>query len=152
MSDKNSLTNIFNSFIKKVQANGRIKHYSVRDNCGEACLDFLSYATDELKSDHHFIRVQGNFKTDIVVHAKKDFTKEMKKEFLELGYDWNSKEHRRKYIEESKYNEEYHLCPHYWIEDLSGNIYDPSGEGQFVSAGLASDLDASRYKATCKDC
>jgi hypothetical protein len=116
--------------------------YGKRDQCGPACLDFIDWAKQqgiELK------RVRGEFVADEVVHAKADFTPEMKKEFMQSGLDWNSAADRKAWIEQSKYAEEWKRVPHYWTVDKDGNIHDPSGYQQLVKTGLAKDLDPSRY-------
>lgn len=134
---KKTSKTIFNEFM--------IKHYKesygIRDNCGFAAIDLVLFF------ESHGIpaqRVQGYFKCDIQVHNKRDFTKEMKIEFLESGLDFNSKSDRLSWLANSKYSEEWRLCPHYWVE-CEGQIFDPSGEAQFIASGLASDLDENRY-------
>ena len=116
--------------------------FSKRDTCGPACIDFISWARQkgiELK------RVRGEFVADQVVHAKADFTPEMKQEFMQSGLNWNSAKDRKAWIEQSEYAEEWQRVPHYWTVDKDGNIHDPSGYQQLVKTGLASDLDPSRY-------
>ena len=116
--------------------------YSKRDQCGPACIDFISWAK---KQGIELKRVRGEFVADEVVHAKADFTPEMKREFMQSGLDWNSAADRKAWIEQSKYAEEWKRVPHYWTVDKDGNIHDPSGYQQLVKTGLASDLDPSRY-------
>ena len=127
------------SFINSLSPN-KVKFYSIRDNCGPAALDFLDYTKDpKLK------RVSGYFKADTVVYDKADFTKEMKKEFAESGLDFNNSTDRKKWIEQSKYAEEWKEIPHYWVKDANGKIFDPSGQLQFIKTGLAKDLNPKRY-------
>jgi len=117
--------------------------FSKRDTCGPACIDFISWARREKGIE--LKRVRGEFVADQVVHAKADFTPEMKQEFAQSGLDWNSAKDRKAWIEQSKYAEEWRRVPHYWTVDKDGNIHDPSGYQQIVKTGLASDLDPSRY-------
>lgn len=117
------------------------KIYGIRDNCGPATYDLIFFMNDNGISAE---QVQGYFKCDIPVHDKRDFTTEMKVEFKESGLDWNSSQDRLEWIKASKYYEEWLKCPHYWVE-INGEIFDPSGEAQFIGSGLATDLDPSRY-------
>lgn len=117
--------------------------YGKRDQCGPACLDFISWARNEKGIE--LKRVRGEFVADQVVSAKADFTPEMKKEFAQSGLDWNSAADRKAWIEQSEYAEEWKRVPHYWTVDSEGNIHDPSGYQQLVKTGLAKDLDPSRY-------
>lgn len=119
-------------------------NYNKRDNCGPSALDFLDWA--DSKGIKGLKRMKGYFKADSVVHDKADFTKEMKKEFLASGMDFNSASARKKWLEDSKYADEWKRIPHYWVEDGKGNIYDPSGQGQIIKTGLAKDLSKSRYQ------
>lgn len=122
------------------------RYYSVRDNCGPAALDFITFAhehgVDTLK------RAQGYFRLDVCLSGKKDFTTDMKKQFIATGLDWNSDSDRQQWIEQSDYADEWKQCPHYWVVDAAGKIYDPSGRAQFLATGLAADLDNSRYTQT----
>jgi hypothetical protein len=81
----------------------------------------------------------------VPVHSKKDFTLEMKAEFKESKLDFNSKEDRLNWINNSSYKTEWLNCPHYWVE-VAGHILDPSGEAQFIDSGLSKDLEIHRYK------
>lgn len=132
------VTEVFKEFMKERYKSS----YGIRDNCGLACLDLMDYFRERgIKSD----RVQGNFKCDIPVHAKKDFTETMKEEFSKTNLDFNKADDRLQFLKDSIYFEEWHLAPHYWVE-VQGKIFDPSGQAQFVDSGLASDLDLSRYQ------
>ena len=131
-----------NDFLKSVSPS-KIKFYSVRDNCGPAALDFLDYAKDPTLK-----RVSGYFRADKVVSEKADFTKEMKREFLKDGLDFNNADDRESWITKSKYSEEWKMIPHYWIKGPNGNIIDPSGQLQFINTGLAKDLNPKRYIET----
>jgi hypothetical protein len=115
--------------------------YSIRDNCGFAATELV-----ELFLFHNIqaVRIRGYFKCDIPVHNKKDFTPEMKKEFLQSGKDFNSRTDRLELIKNSSYHEEWLKCPHYWVE-ADNQVFDPSGNGQFIESGLSSDLHISRY-------
>lgn len=115
--------------------------YGIRDNCGIAAIDLMEFL---ISRGFNAERIQGNFKCDIPVHNKKDFTKEMMVEFNKTGLDFNAPKDRLEWIQSSSYFEEWLLCPHYWVE-VEGEILDPSGEAQFVESGLAKDLDSKRY-------
>jgi hypothetical protein len=115
--------------------------YGTRDNCGIAAIDLMLFLQDMgFKAE----RIQGYFLCDIPVHNKRDFTKEMKNEFMMSGLDFNSKEDRLNWIKASKYFEEWLKCPHYWVV-VEGEILDPSGVAQFIDLGLAKDLNTHRY-------
>jgi hypothetical protein len=133
------VTNFWNSLSDKQK-----RVYSIRDNCGPACLDFINFA----KKNHgvDLKRISGFFKADIPVTEKADFTNEMKKELLSTGMDFNSADDRRKFVENSKYHEQWKHIPHYWAIDNSGKIYDPSGHAQFKH--MTADFDENRYKLT----
>ena len=120
--------------------------YDKRDNCGPATLDFISWAKSKGIKD--LKRIDGYFKADIPVSSKKDFTREMKQEFLNDGGDWNNAKERFKWISKSKYAEQWKYIPHYWVEDSNGKIYDPTGQQQFIDAGYAKDLNPDRYVLT----
>ena len=91
-------------------------------------------------------RYEGYFTADSVVSDKADFTRDMKKEFTSLGLDFNDADARKHFIKTNqKYAEEWKQIPHYWLQDSSGEIYDPTGYIQFIETGLARDLDKSRY-------
>ena len=122
-------------------------YYSIRDNCGVAANDLVKFV-DEFFPDLHFKRVEGAFKCDQVLYDKKDFTKEMSKELISLGLDFNNPEHRKSFLEnDERYAEEWKHCPHYWCVSMTeGNkIYDPSGYMQFILTGKAKDLHPNRY-------
>lgn len=125
-----------------------LRYYSIRDNCGPAALHMMSWAKNQ---GIDLTRVEGYFKADHVVSSKADFTREMKDEFLDAGLDFNDADARREFIESNpKYNEEWKLIPHYWLRDESANIYDPTGQIQFLKTGLASDLDDLRYSGNTR--
>ena len=91
-------------------------------------------------------RYGGYFVADNVVYDKADFTKEMKREFLQQGLDFNDPHARKEFIgSNSEYSEEWKKVPHYCLQDKQGNVYDPTGYIQFVNTGLAKDLASSRY-------
>ena len=117
--------------------------YGKRDNCGPAALDFISWA--ESKGIKGLKRIDGYFKADIPISSKRDFTREMKQEFLNDGGNWDSAKDRFDWIINSKYAKQWKYIPHYWVEDTSGKIYDPSGQQQFIDAGYAKDLNSDRY-------
>jgi hypothetical protein len=120
--------------------------YDKRDNCGPAALDFISWA--ESKGIKDLKRIDGYFKADIPVSSKKDFTREMKQEFLNDGGNWDSNKERFDWVSNSKYAEQWKYIPHYWVEDSKGNVFDPTGYQQFVNAGYAKDLLPYRYSLT----
>lgn len=117
--------------------------YGKRDNCGPAALDFISWA--ESKGIKGLKRIDGYFKADIPISSKRDFTREMKQEFLNDGGNWDSAKERFDWINSSKYAKQWKYIPHYWVEDINGKIYDPSGQQQFIDAGYAKDLNSDRY-------
>ena len=117
--------------------------YGKRDNCGPAALDFISWA--ESKGIKGLKRIDGYFKADIPVSSKRDFTREMKQEFLNDGGNWDNAKERFDWINSSKYAKQWKYIPHYWVEDTNGKIYDPSGQQQFIDAGYAKDLNSDRY-------
>ena len=124
------------------------KHFCRRDGCGPAALDIMSFAKKEygIELDSPFPnKTQGYFKADKVVSGKKDFTKEMKQEFLDGGGNFNNAKEREAWIENSKYSEAWKYIPHYWLVDKKGNIYDPVGQEQFINRKYAKDLDPDRY-------
>ena len=132
---------ILTDFMKSLSQK-EIKFYSIRDNCGQAALDFIDFAKKQGIELH---RVRGYFKADSIVYDKADFTSVMKKEFKDSGLNFNLDSDRKKWIEQSKYFKEYHEIPHYWTIDSKNKIYDPSGYLQFVNTGLSKDLNKSRY-------
>lgn len=145
------------SFIKKLiddflESNKKdIGFYSIRDNCGPACLDMWAWVnknnkTLPNKSPIVLKRVKGFFKADVVVSDKEDFTYEMKQEFKLTNKDFNKDSDRKSFIESNpKYKEEWKLIPHYWLVDQNNEIYDPTGNLQFIKTGLSKDLNKKRY-------
>ena len=134
--------NLVSEFLKDISSRMR-KYYSVRDNCGPAALDMIDWAR---KKGIELDRVGGYFIADQVVFDKSDFTKEMKREFLKQGLDFNDPQQRKSFIEsDPKYSEEWKNIPHYWLQDQQGKIYDPTGYIQFITTGLSTDLNSSRY-------
>lgn len=121
-------------------------YFGIRDNCGQACIDFIEYARSKgvvLK------RVEGYFLCDHVLSSKKDFTKPMISELRTSGLDFNSEVDRKKFLDTNpKYAEEWKLAPHYWCVDDNGQIYDPSAYMQFIKTRLSTDLSRERYKPT----
>ena len=117
--------------------------YDKRDNCGPAALDFISWA--ESKGIKDLKRIRGFFRADIPVSGKRDFTREMKQEFLKDGGNWNSAKERFEWISNSKYKEQWKYIPHFWVEDSKGRIYDTVGQQQFIDAGYSKDLNSDRY-------
>lgn len=120
--------------------------YGKRDNCGPAALDFISWAKSKGIKD--LKRINGYFKADIPVSSKKDFTHEMKQEFLSDGRNWDSAKERFEWISNSQYAEQWKYIPHYWVEDSNNKIYDPVGQLQFIDTGYAKDLNSNRYTLT----
>lgn len=131
---------------KKTVSPAELKYFCVRDNCGPAAIDFMQFLTK--KGIQGLKRVRGFFLADEVVSDKKDFTSQMKTEFLQDGGDWDNKLDRKKWIENSKYEKQWKYIPHFWVEDSRGNIYDAVGEEQFIKTKLAKDLNPNRYKLT----
>ena len=120
-----------------------LRQYSIRDNCGPAALHMMSWAKQK---GLELTRFGGYFVADNVVYDKADFTKEMKREFVKQGLDFNDPTVRKQFIESNpNYSEEWKKIPHYWLQDKQSNVYDPSGYIQFIKTGLAQDLDKSRY-------
>jgi len=140
--NESSSTNLVSNFLNSISPK-ELGYYSIRDNCGPSALHMISWANErglELQ------RYGGYFVADNVVYDKADFTKEMKREFLQQGLDFNDSQARKEFIESNpEYSEEWKKVPHYWLQDKQGNIYDPTGYIQFVKTGLAKDLNASRY-------
>lgn len=116
--------------------------YSKRDNCGQACIDMITYAS---KKNILLRRVMGYFKCDKVLSSKKDFDKNLKNELIRQGYNFEVANDRENFLLNSRYKNEWKLCPHYWLVDTHGVIYDPSGYMQFIKTGLSKDLSVSRY-------
>jgi hypothetical protein len=120
-----------------------LKQYSIRDNCGPAALHLMDWAKQKGLELNRF---GGYFIADNVVYDKADFTKEMKREFIKQGLDFNDPTARKQFIKsDPKYSEEWKRIPHYWLQDKQGNIYDPTGHIQFIKTGLATDLNKDRY-------
>lgn len=138
--------NIVKMFLMSLSAR-ELKNYSIRDNCGPAALDLISFAK---QNNIELTRVRGEFKADHIVFDKADFTSQMKSEFNKTGLNWNSDTDRKKWIEQSKYFKDWHNIPHYWCVDGNGKIYDPTGELQFIKTGLSKDLNDRRYIVTEK--
>jgi hypothetical protein len=139
---ENTESNLVSSFLETVSPK-MLRYYSVRDNCGPAALDMMVWAKSQ---GMDLKRYYGYFTADSVVSEKADFTKEMKKEFSQLGLDFNDPVARKEFIESSpKYRDEWKKVPHYWLQDSQGKVYDPSGYIQFVKGGLSRDLSPSRY-------
>ena len=120
--------------------------YDKRDNCGPAAIDFISWAKS--KGIEGLKRINGYFKADIPASSKRDFTREMKQEFLNDGGNWDSDKERFDWISNSKYAEQWKHIPHYWVEDTNGKIYDPVGQQQFIDTGYAKDINPDRYTLT----
>lgn len=137
-----SQNNLIDEFLDENKR--QISFYKIRDNCGPAALDFISFCK---KKGMKMKKISGFFKADHVVYEKNDFTKEMINELKADGYDFNKSTDRKKFLESNpKYREEWKLIPHFWAEDSEGNLYDPSGKLQFIDTKLSSDLNKSRYK------
>ena len=134
--------NIVSKFLQNITSREK-RSYNIRDNCGPAALHMMDWAKS---LGINLDRVGGYFVADQVVSDKAEFTKEMKREFLKQGLDFNDPKQRKSFIEsDSKYSEEWKNIPHYWLQDQQGNVYDPTGYAQFIATGLANDLDSSRY-------
>jgi len=133
---------LVSEFLKSISPK-ELKYYSIRDNCGPAALHMKDWAkTQGIDLKRH----DGYFVADNVVYDKLDFTKEMKRDFLKQGLDFNNPTARKEFIESNpEYSEEWKKVPHYWLQDNQGNIYDPTGYIQFIKTGLSSDLDSWRY-------
>jgi hypothetical protein len=142
-SNNESPDHLVSEFLKSISPK-ELRYYTIRDNCGPAALHMKDWAEGK---GIDLTRHEGYFVADTVVYDKADFTKEMKREFIEQGLDFNDPTARKQFIESNpKYSEEWKKIPHYWLQDKQGNIYDPTGYIQFVKTGLSSDLDKSRYK------
>jgi len=140
--NESSSTDLVSQFLKSIPPK-ELKYYSIRDNCGPAALHMMSWAREK---GLELQRYGGYFVADNVVYDKADFTKEMKREFLQQGLDFNDPHARKEFIgSNSEYSEEWKKVPHYWLQDKQGNVYDPTGYIQFVNTGLAKDLASSRY-------
>ena len=130
---------------KKETSPSELKMFCKRDGCGPAALDLKSFAKErgiELK------RIEGFFHADKVASEKKDFTPEMKDEFLDQGGNFNNAKEREEWVENSKYSDQWKFIPHYWLEDNKGTVYDPVGQEQFIDMGFAKDLNKERYTLT----
>ena len=130
---------------KKETSDSEIKYFCKRDNCGPAAIDFRNWAQSlgiKLK------RIEGFFHADKVASEKKDFTPEMKDEFLDQGGNFNNPKEREEWVENSKYSAQWKFIPHYWLEDNKGTVYDPVGQEQFIDMGYAKDLNKKRYTLT----
>ena len=142
--EENITQNLIDAW-KKETSDSEIKMFCKRDGCGPAALDLMSFAEErgiELK------RIEGFFHADKVASEKKDFTPEMKDEFLDQGGNFNNAKEREEWVENSKYSDQWKFIPHYWLEDDKGNIYDPVGQEQFIDMGFAKDLNKERYTLT----
>ena len=140
--NESSSTDLVSQFLKSIPPK-ELRYYSIRDNCGPAALHMMSWAREK---GLELQRYGGYFVADNVVYDKADFTKEMKREFLQQGLDFNDPHARKEFIgSNSEYSEEWKKVPHYWLQDKQGNVYDPTGYIQFVNTGLAKDLASSRY-------
>lgn len=123
--------------------------YAKRGNCGWASYTFKKWAKEKKGVELNYVR--GHFATDKIVSERKDLSKDMKKELRNNGKDINNSEHRHNYIKNHPIAQKhYHMIPHEWTTDQHGTIHDPSGHGQFVKAGLASDLNPKRYTTKYK--
>jgi len=142
--EENITQNLIDAW-KKETSSSELKMFCKRDGCGPAALDLMSFAKErgiKLK------RIEGFFHADKVASEKKDFTPEMKDEFLDQGGNFNDAEEREEWVENSKYSDQWKFIPHYWLEDDKGNIYDPVGQEQFIDMGFANDLNKERYTLT----
>lgn len=137
-----SLENLIDQW-KQTVSPSDLKYFCKRDNCGPAALSFMQFLTKH--GVNGLKRVEGYFKADSVVYDKADFTEKMKQEFLAAGGNWNDADHRKQWIESSKYADQWTFIPHYWVEDSNGNIYDPVGDEQFIKTNLSNDLSKHRY-------
>jgi len=130
---------------KKETSSSELKMFCKRDGCGPAALDLKNFAKErgiELK------RIEGFFHADKVASEKKDFTNQMKQEFLDQGGDFDDAKEREEWVANSKYSDQWKFIPHYWLEDNKGTVYDPVGQEQFIDAGYAKDLNPNRYSLT----
>jgi len=119
-----------------------LRQYSIRDNCGPAALHMRDWAKQQ---GIELNRFGGYFIADNVVYDKADFTKEMKREFIKQGLDFNDPTARKQFIESNpEYSEEWKKIPHYWLQDKQGNTYDPTGHIKFIKTGLSTDLNKNR--------
>ena len=142
--EENITQNLIDAW-KKETSDSEIKMFCKRDGCGPGALDFKNFAKErgiELK------RIEGFFHADKVASEKKDFTPEMKDEFLDQGGNFNNAKEREDWVENSKYSDQWKFIPHYWLEDDKGTIYDPVGQEQFIDMGFAKDLNKERYTLT----
>ena len=142
--EENITQNLIDAW-KKETSDSEIKMFCKRDGCGPGALDFKNFAKErgiELK------RIEGFFHADKVASEKKDFTPEMKDEFLDQGGNFNNAKEREEWVENSKYSDQWKFIPHYWLEDDKGTIYDPVGQEQFIDMGFAKDLNKERYTLT----
>jgi hypothetical protein len=129
-------------FLKSIHPK-ELRYYSIRDNCGPAALHMKDWAKSK---GIELQRYGGYFTADDVAYDKADFTKEMKREFLRQGLDFNDPNARKQFIKSNpEYSEEWKKIPHYWLQDKLGSVYDPTGYIQFIKTGLAKDLNSSRY-------
>ena len=83
--EENITQNLIDAW-KKETSDSEIKMFCKRDGCGPAALDLMSFAKErgiKLK------RIEGFFHADKVASEKKDFTPEMKDEFLDPGGNFN---------------------------------------------------------------
>ena len=142
--EENITQNLIDAW-KKETSDSEIKMFCKRDGCGPGALDFKNFAKErgiELK------RIEGFFHADKVASEKKDFTPEMKDEFLDQGGNFNNAKEREEWVENSKYSDQWKFIQHYWLEDDKGTIYDPVGQEQFIDMGFAKDLNKERYTLT----
>ena len=135
-------SDLVTDFLKNISPR-ELRYYSIRDNCGPAALHMKDWAAAK---GPELQRYGGYFVADKVVYDKDDFTKEMKRDFLRHGLDFNDPAARKQFIESNpEYSDEWKKIPHYWLQDQNGNVYDPTGPIQFIKTGLAKDLAKTRY-------
>lgn len=119
---------------------------STRDNCGYAALLFIDFVKET--TGQEFMRIRGEFIVDVVLHDKDDFTKEMKNQLKKDGFNFHNTNDRKQWIENSEHKDEWQKCPHYWVVDEKGNIFDPIAKSMFVTTGLAVNVNKERYLST----
>lgn len=120
--------------------------YSIRDNCGLACIDFSTWCI----KNHglQLSRIRGYVSVDKVLADREDFTNTMRVELRSAGLNFNSQSDRILFLETNdRYCEKWKLAPHYWMIDDNRNLYDPSGKMQFIDSGFVGSLDVSKYNA-----
>ncbi len=90
-----------------------LEYYSIRDNCGVACHDFIDY----VKYNHNIAltRQRGYYITENPVYEYHDFTETEHQHMKSMKLNPYKEKDRLAYITQLNLNEKYCYVPHFWV-------------------------------------